>query len=86
MADEPTFAYRADVLQQLLRHGVCPTARTSPTLVREFVRDLYRLEIRTLRARLLRKEFPRSEYAGRVEALRNTYPVLALLPEQLLEP
>ena len=85
MADTAgTFEYRVDVLEQLVRHGVRPTPHTSPDLVREFVRDLYRLEIRALRARLLRKEFPKHEYAARVEALRNQYPVLALLPDQLV--
>ena len=82
MADR--FEYRPDVLQELLRHGVRPTAETRPDLVREFVRDLYRLQIRGLRARLLRREFPKHEYSARVEALRNQYPVLALLPQQLL--
>ncbi len=61
MGDEgrSPFRYRADVLEELWRHGVQPTERTPPALVREFVRDLYRYEIRRLRARLLRKEFPK---------------------------
>ena len=79
-----TFQYRADVLRELARHGVCPTAHTSPRLVREYVRELYRYEIRRLKGRMLRKEFPREEYNGRVEALRNQYPVLALLPHQFV--
>ena len=45
------FTYRADVLQHLLRHGVRPTAHTPPELVRDFVRDLYKYEIRVLRDR-----------------------------------
>jgi hypothetical protein len=73
-----TFQYRADVLEDLLRHGVRPTDRTRPELVRGFVRDLYKYEIRVLRARHLRREFPKHEYAGRVDALRRRYPVLAL--------
>ena len=81
---KPLFEYQTDVLQELLRHGVRPTGHTRPELVREFVRDLYRLEIRALRSRLLRKEFPRAEYSARVEALRNKYPVLALLPQQFV--
>ena len=79
------FRYRADVLRELSRHGVHPTDRTSPTLVREFVLDLYKWEIRKLRGRLLQNEFPKSEYIGRVEALRRQYPVLALLPHQLVD-
>lgn len=80
-----TYTYRADVLRQLERHGVRPTPETSPQLVRDYVRDLYKYEIRVLRSRMLSDEFPRSEYYQRVEALRNRYPVLALLPRQFVE-
>lgn len=80
-----TFTYRADVLRELERHGIRPTAETSPQLVRDYVRDLYKYEIRQLRTRMLREEFPRAEYSARVEALRNRYPVLALLPRQFVE-
>ncbi len=79
------FVYRADVLTELLRHGVRPTAATSPTLVRTFVRDLYKFEIVRLKERMLCKEFPRAEYAARVDQLRRQYPVLALLPDQFVE-
>jgi hypothetical protein len=79
------FRYRADVLELLSRHGVHPSSHTRPELVREFVRDLYRYEIGQLRGRLLCQEFPRSEYASRVEHLRQRYPVLVLLPRQLVE-
>jgi hypothetical protein len=80
-----TFTYRADVLRELERHGIRPTPETSPQLVRDYVRELYKYEIRRLRTRMLREEFPRSEYSARVEALRNQYPVLALLPRQFVE-
>ena len=79
------FRYRPGVLDALSRHGICPTSSTSPELVRGFVRDLYKYEIRQLRTRMLAREFPRAEYATRVEALRDRYPVLALLPSQFLE-
>ena len=83
--DRGPFRYRADVLEHLSRHGVHPSSHTRPELVRAFVRDLYRYEIRQLRTRLLCQEFPRSEYASRVEHLRQRYPVLVLLPRQLVE-
>jgi hypothetical protein len=83
--DRGPFRYRADVLEHLSRHGVLPSSHTRPELVREFVRDLYRYEIRQLRTRLLCQEFPRSEYASRVEHVRQRYPVLVLLPRQLVE-
>jgi len=53
--------------------------------VRDYVRDLYKYEIRRLRKQMLANAFPREEYYGRVEALRKQYPVLALLPRQFLE-
>jgi hypothetical protein len=85
VSDEHGFRYRRDVLEALAGHGVCPTSRTPPALVREFVRDLYKYEIRALRERYLRREFPKQDYAGRVEQLRIRYSVLALLPHQLIE-
>jgi hypothetical protein len=54
-------------------------------LVRDYVRDLYKYEIRQLKARMLRDEFPRGEYSARVEALRDRYAVLSLLPRQFIE-
>lgn len=82
--DRGSFRYRQDVLDQLERHGVRPHDTTPPELVRDFVRDLYKYQIRQLRERMLSNDFPKSEYYGRVEALRNRYPVLALLPRQFL--
>ena len=73
-----TYRYREDVLRALLVHGVRPTPTTSPELVRDYVRDLYKYEIRSLRERYMRKEFPKKEYSDRVDALRRQYPVLSL--------
>ena len=72
------YTYRPDVLAQLWRHGVQPTPNTSPELVRAYVRDLYRYEIRCLRERYMRREFPKAEYSEKVDRLRRQYPVLAL--------
>ena len=85
MPDEPCYRYRRDVLAHLARHGVFPTERTPPQLVRDFLRDLYKYEIRRLRADMLADKFPKDEYYGRVEALRQKYPVLSLLPRQFVE-
>ena len=74
------FHYRPEVLEQLLRHGVRPTEQTRPELVHEFVSDLYRHELRTLRDRLVAKEFPKPEYFGRVVDVRNRYRVIAMRP------
>jgi hypothetical protein len=79
------YRYRPDVIEELWRHGVHPTPHTDPLLVRNYVRDLYKYEIRRLRERYLRREFSKREYYVLVDALRRTYPVLALHPPQFLQ-
>jgi hypothetical protein len=79
------YRYRADVIAELWRHGIHPTPATNPQLVRDYVRDLYKFEIRRLRERYLRSEFSKGEYYSRVDALRRQYLVLALLPRQFVE-
>jgi hypothetical protein len=78
------FHYRADVLDALLAHGVQPRETTRPELVHEFVSDLYRYEIRRLRARLFAKEFPKKDYAGRVIQLRMRYRIISMRAEDWL--
>ena len=80
-----TYRFRTEVLQQLEKHGVRPTAATRPELVHEFVNDLYRYELRRLRDRLVRGEIPRAGYFDRVVALRRQYPLVSLKPEQWVE-
>ena len=84
--DEPSRPYRPDVLEQLWRHGVHPKRGTPPQLVRDYVRDLYRYEIRRLRERYMNREFAKAEYSQRVDQLRRAYPVLALRAWEWLEP
>jgi hypothetical protein len=79
------YRYRADVLEQLSRHGIRPTSSTSPERVHEFVSDLYRFELRRLRDRLVRKEIPKDGYYDRVVALRRKYPLVSLKPHEFLE-
>ena len=79
------FRYRAEVLERLWVHGVQPTDRTPPERVREYVRELYKYEIRRLRERYLSREFPKIEYSVRVDTLRRQYPVLALRARDWLE-
>ena len=54
------YRYRPEVLQALARHGVAPLDGTPPSRVRDHLNDLYRYEIRALRARLLRGEVART--------------------------
>jgi len=77
--------YRPEVLAALERHGVRPRPDTPAALVHEFVSDLYRYELRRLRARLVRGEIPRTGYYDRVVALRRQYPLVSLKPEQWVE-
>jgi len=74
----PSYSYRTDVLEALVRHGVTPTAHTRPDVIHEFVSDLYRHELRLLRERLRRNEFPRREYFDRVVELRKRYAIISM--------
>jgi len=73
--------YPPELLEALVRYGLAPRADTPPTLVRDALSDLYRYEIRRLRARLLAGEFPKPEYVGRVIALRKQYWPLSMEPK-----
>jgi hypothetical protein len=72
------FRYRGAILDDLCSHGIRPNSVTDPAFVREYLSDLYRYEIRHLKARLIRGEFPRGDYARRVKDLRNEYFLLAI--------
>ena len=80
------YCYRAEILVELVRYGVRPTSSTRPEVVHEFVSDLYRHELRRLRDRLLRKEFPKQEYFGRVVELRKRYRIISMRASDWLEP
>jgi hypothetical protein len=78
------YRYRPEVLAELWRHGVQPRDTTPPELVRGFVNDLYRYELRKLRDQLLVGEIPRSAYYDIVVQTRNRYRVLGLKAPQWL--
>jgi len=80
------FQYRPEVLDELAGHGVFPKPHTRPELVLEFVRDLYRMELRRLRDQLVSRQIPRAGYADRVVALRRKYPLVSLKAWQFVEP
>ena len=61
-ADRPVFRYREDVLAELWKYGVRPTDHTPPALVRSFINEIYKFELRKLRDRYVRGEFPKREY------------------------
>lgn len=78
MADPVTYRYRREVTDALARHGLAPGPDTPPLFLRDALNDLYRYEIRRLRQRLLRKEFPKGEYVPKVMELRSKYLLLSM--------
>jgi hypothetical protein len=72
------FHYTPEVLDELRRHGAAPREDTDPQRVRDWLSAVYRHEIRALKQRLLRNEFPQREYADRVRALRRRYVLLSI--------
>ena len=79
--NQPIYEYRPEILDQLLVHGVRPRPTTRPELVKAFIDDLYRHELRRLRERVRRHELQQSELSSRVIELRQRYP-LASIPIQ----
>jgi hypothetical protein len=77
-----SYQYRPEVLDQLARHGIRPTPATRPAFVLRYLNDLYRFELRRLRGRLRRREFPQPEYVARVVDLRRRYPFVSIHPSQ----
>ena len=80
--ERPVYKYRDDVLAELWKYGVIPTEHTPPQLARSFINELYKFELRKLRDRYVRGDFPKHEYHKRVIEVRDKYPVLALVPRQ----
>ena len=76
------FRYRPQILAELATHGVRPAPHTRPELVHEYVNDLYRYELRRLRARHVRGEIPKSAYSAHVVELRKKY-ILVSVPLRL---
>lgn len=77
-----TYVYHERVLDQLTRHGLRPSASTAPGPLRDAVRDLYKYEIRRLRAEVLAGRIARPDYAGHIVELRKRYWLLSV-PTQL---
>ena len=72
------YTYHPKVSEDLGRFGLRPRPTTPPVLAKEFVNDLYRHELRTLRARLVAREIPRQGYSDRVVELRKKYFLLSI--------
>ena len=73
---------KPEILDALAEHGLRPHRDTPVALLREQISDLYRIEIRNLRDRCRAGEFPVSELASRVVALRKRYTLLSIPVER----
>jgi hypothetical protein len=80
------YEYRPEILERLLAHGVRPHSTTPPALVREFIEDLYRHELRRLRSRVRRRELRHSDLTSHVLALRRRYPLVSIPIEEWTMP
>jgi hypothetical protein len=76
------YVYDERVLDELSRHGLKPLPSTPPDRLRDAVRDLYKYEIRRLRAEVLAMRIRKQDYAGHVVELRKRYWLLSI-PTQL---
>ena len=79
------YAYRREVLDELARHGVRPRADTPPELLKEYLNDLYRYELRNLRARVVNRQLPQRELTQHVIELRRRYVLLSTPLELWIE-
>lgn len=70
--------YRDIVLDELARHGVRPCHDTPPDLIREFINDLYVIEIRALRDQVRAGVIRKQDLASRVKELRKRYFLLSV--------
>lgn len=73
-----TFVYHPEILDELARHGLAPLPSTSPEQLRDAVRDLYKYEIKRLRADHIAGLIAKPDYAGHVIALRKRYWLLSI--------
>ncbi len=78
-------SYRSEVLAALAVHGLRPAPSTPPALVKDQVTALYLYELRTLRAAMVRGDFPKTAYADRVARLRQGYALMSLPSERWVE-
>lgn len=82
--------YRADVVRELLDHGVVPRPSTQPRLVYSFLRALMTFEIRERKLRRRELEAvlgpqPLDAYARQIEELRTRYRLLRRLPRDWVD-
>lgn len=79
---DPAWHYPDALRSALEDHGISPVDGTPPRLVREFLNDLYRFEIRRLRDRHVKGLVSKADYVPQVIQLRKKYVALSLTPEE----
>jgi hypothetical protein len=77
--------FRAEILEELARHGLHPDNDTAPALLREQINDLYRFEIRKLRDRCRAGEFSTRDLPRHVVELRKRYVLLSIPMDRWIE-
>lgn len=79
---DQVWRYPAELCELLKGHGILPRPDSPPRMVRDYLSDLYRFEIRRLRDLRKAEKIPKSEYIGHVIELRKKYIALSLTPEE----
>lgn len=69
---------RPEVVAELESHGVTVGPDDTPESLRERLNDAYLEDVRKLRDRQRAGEIPLRDYAGHVERLKLSYPLLAV--------
>lgn len=72
--------YPPELVALLEAHGISPTPDTHPRMVRDYLSDLYRVEIRKLRDDHRAGKVRKADYIPRVIELRKKYVSLSLTP------
>lgn len=79
---EQIWRYSDELCELLKAHGILPRPDSQPRMVRDYLSDLYRFEIRRLRDLRKADVIPKVEYIGHVIELRKKYIALSLTPEE----
>ena len=77
---------RPGVLAELAARGITPNPDDTPASLRERLNDAYLEDVRRLRERQRAGEIRLRDYAGHVQKLKESYPLLGLPLDQWLEP
>jgi hypothetical protein len=73
-----SYTYHPEILDALAHHGLRPRPSTSPSQLRDAVLDLYKYEIKRLRAAVVAGAIRRPDYAVHIVELRKRYWLLSV--------